>query len=69
MANDLLEQDIQAIIQAGGSDRDVENYLKESGVSYSYGEENKPAKTGIPRYAQVEEEIKSRRNPFEVLKE
>jgi hypothetical protein len=38
MANDLLEQDIQAIIKAGGTDSDVENYLKESGVSYSIGE-------------------------------
>ncbi len=35
MANELLEQDIQAIIQAGGTDADVENYLKDNGISYS----------------------------------
>ena len=30
----LIEKDIQAIIDAGGSDSDVENYLKESKVDY-----------------------------------
>ena len=31
--------------------------------------ETKPVKVGIPRYAQVEQEISQRRNPFEVLLE
>lgn len=43
MDNELLEQDIQAIIQAGGTDTDVENYLKESNVQYSVEEPSKIA--------------------------
>jgi len=32
---DLIEKDIQAIIDAGGSDSDVQGYLKSSGVKYN----------------------------------
>ncbi len=70
MANELLEQDIQAIIQAGGTDSDVEKYLKDSGVSYS----TEPAttqKTSKPlsRLEQIEQgnkewRAKMDKNPF-----
>lgn len=61
---DLLEQDIQAIIEAGGLDTDVENYLKESGVSYNVsGTETKPQDQFLPGRTRVEE-LRGGRKPI-----
>lgn len=53
MANDLIEKDIQAIIDAGGTDADVTNYLKSSGVSYSEGESNQKTIANGDDFAQT----------------
>lgn len=39
----VVEKDIQAIMKAGGTDKDVENYLKGSNIVYKAGEVPKPS--------------------------
>lgn len=50
----LIEKDIQAIIEAGGSDSDVENYLQSSGVEYSESSgktSENTNRTEVPRHS------------------